>query len=117
DKKTTFWTAYKALVDEFDKELQRKYGNDLDTSLVFAGLFSAVSSTFIIQIQGELLPDPNTETQALLILLVQNMTGVAIQISQQLGPATIVLISQSLLYFSLFSALIAALLIVLGKQW
>jgi hypothetical protein len=47
------------------------------------------------------------------------MTGVAapaIQISQQLGPATIVLISQSLLYFSLFSTLLAALLIVLGKQ-
>lgn len=30
-----FWTAYKALADEFDKELQEKYGAGLDTSLIF----------------------------------------------------------------------------------
>ncbi|KAJ6560772.1 hypothetical protein DFH09DRAFT_508589 [Mycena vulgaris] len=35
DKKTAFWTAYKTLADEFDKEFQRKYGDDLDTSLIF----------------------------------------------------------------------------------
>jgi hypothetical protein len=35
DKKIAFWTAYKTLADEFDKELQEKYGADLDTSLIF----------------------------------------------------------------------------------
>jgi hypothetical protein len=35
DKKIAFWTAYKTLADEFDKELQDKYGQDLDTSLIF----------------------------------------------------------------------------------
>jgi hypothetical protein len=35
DTRTAFWTAYKTLADEFDKEIQRKYGNDLDTSLIF----------------------------------------------------------------------------------
>ncbi|KAJ7181534.1 hypothetical protein C8R43DRAFT_1170481, partial [Mycena crocata] len=107
DKKTVFWTAYKALADEFDKEFLRKYGNDLDTSLIFvcarnfpscllsltiqieAGLFSAVSSAFIIQIQPELLS----------------------------APPTIIVVAQSFLYFSLFSTLGAALLAVLGKQW
>jgi hypothetical protein len=41
DTKTAFWTAYKTLADEFDKEFQRKYGNDLDTSLIFVrgGIF------------------------------------------------------------------------------
>ncbi|KAJ7792086.1 hypothetical protein B0H14DRAFT_2394941, partial [Mycena olivaceomarginata] len=69
DKMTTFWTAYEKLADEFDKELQKKYGNDLDTSLIFVGtssrrrLFSAVSSAFVIQIQPELQPDPNPATQ------------------------------------------------------
>ncbi|KAJ7709428.1 hypothetical protein B0H16DRAFT_1745828 [Mycena metata] len=117
DKKTTFWTAYKTLADEFDKELQRKYGDNLDTSLIFAGLFSAVSSAFIIQIQPQLQSDP---TQALLMLLVQNMTGVptpALQMSQQTGPATIIVIAQGILYVSLLSTLLAALLAVLGKQW
>ncbi|KAF7336219.1 hypothetical protein MVEN_02169700 [Mycena venus] len=117
DKKTTFWTAYKTLADEFDKELQRKYGDDLDTSLIFAGLFSAVSSAFIIQIQPELQSDP---TQALLTLLVQNMTGVTtqtLQMSRPTGPATIIVVAQGILYVSLLSTLLAALLAVLGKQW
>ncbi|KAJ6560896.1 hypothetical protein DFH09DRAFT_509052 [Mycena vulgaris] len=120
DKKTAFWTAYKTLAGEFDKEFQRKYGDDLDTSLIFAGLFSAVSSAFIIQIQPELQPDPNATTQGLLLALVQNITGATpagIQIAEETGPATIIVVAQSLLYFSLMSTLLAALLAVLGKQW
>ncbi|KAJ6560829.1 hypothetical protein DFH09DRAFT_985670, partial [Mycena vulgaris] len=120
DKKTAFWTAYKTLADEFDKEFQQKYGDDLDTSLIFAGLFSAVSSAFIIQIQPELQPDPNATTQALLLALVQNITGstpAGLQIAEGNGPAPIIVVAQSLLYFSLMSTLLAALLAVLGKQW
>ncbi|KAJ7467535.1 hypothetical protein FB451DRAFT_1401537 [Mycena latifolia] len=119
DKKTAFWTAYKTLADEFDKEFLRKYGNDLDTSLIFAGLFSAVSSAFIIQIQPEFQPDPNATTEALLLILIQNITGPlpGMQIPPQIGPPTTVVLAQSLLYFSLFSTLLAALLAVLGKQW
>ncbi|KAJ6560746.1 hypothetical protein DFH09DRAFT_838215, partial [Mycena vulgaris] len=120
DKKTAFWTAYKTLADEFDKEFQRKYGDDLDTSLIFAGLFSAVSSAFIIQIQPELQPDPNATTQTLLLALVQNITGstpAGLQIAEGTGPAPIIVVAQSLLYFSLMSTLLAALLAVLGKQW
>ncbi|KAJ7820860.1 hypothetical protein B0H13DRAFT_1558063, partial [Mycena leptocephala] len=120
DTRTAFWTAYKTLADEFDKEIQRKYGNDLDTSLIFAGLFSAVSAVFIIQIQPEFQPDPNANTETLLILLVQNITGAAVPgilIPESPRPATIIVVAQSLLYFSLFSTLLAALLAVLGKQW
>ncbi|KAJ7092108.1 hypothetical protein C8R43DRAFT_1171962 [Mycena crocata] len=46
------------LADEQDKEFQQKYSTDLDTSLIFAGLFSAVSSAFIIQIQPQLSEAP-----------------------------------------------------------
>ncbi|KAF7335503.1 hypothetical protein MVEN_02204000 [Mycena venus] len=120
DKKIAFWTAYKKLADEFDTELQAKYGQDLDTSFNFC-LFSAVSSAFIIQIQPELQPDPNGPTQALLSLLVQNITGLPLAalppgISPS-PPPTIVIVAQSLLYFSLSATLLAALLAVLGKQW
>ncbi|KAJ7790092.1 hypothetical protein B0H13DRAFT_2394680 [Mycena leptocephala] len=62
----------------------------LDTALIFGGLFSAVSSAFIIQIQPQVVP-PN--------------------------PPTIIVVVQSLLYISLFMTLLAALLAVLGKQW
>ncbi|KAF7336230.1 hypothetical protein MVEN_02170900 [Mycena venus] len=58
DPKTAFWDSYMRLADEHDKGFQKKYSNDLDTALIFAGLFSAVGSAFIIQIQPELAPDP-----------------------------------------------------------
>ncbi|KAJ7144424.1 hypothetical protein C8R44DRAFT_691973 [Mycena epipterygia] len=117
DKKNAFWTAYKKLADEFDKEFQSKYGDDLNSALIFAGLFSAVSSAFIIQIQPEFQSDPNATTEALLAILVQNITGTAVPAMQQTGPATIVVVAQGFLYFSLFSTLLAALLAVFGKQW
>ncbi|KAJ7510900.1 hypothetical protein B0H11DRAFT_1034997 [Mycena galericulata] len=89
DKKTAFWNTYMKLADEYDKEFQQKYSTDLDTGLIFAGLFSAVSSAFIIQIQPALTSN----------------------------PLSLVVVSQSLLYLSLFTTLLAALLAVLGKQW
>ncbi|KAJ7081951.1 hypothetical protein C8R44DRAFT_894925 [Mycena epipterygia] len=90
DKETEFWNAYKTVAEEYDKEFKEKYGTDLDTALIFAGLFSAVSSAFIIQIQPQI----------------------------QVGnPPPIILVAQSLLFISLFATLMAALLAVLGKQW
>ncbi|KAJ6571967.1 hypothetical protein B0H19DRAFT_853005, partial [Mycena capillaripes] len=88
---------------------------------VQAGLFSAVSSAFIIQIQPQLQPDPNPTIQTnLLLALVQNATGAmisGIHMVPQSRPATAIVVAQSLLYLSLFSTLLAALLAVLGKQW
>ncbi|KAJ7512338.1 hypothetical protein B0H11DRAFT_1642501, partial [Mycena galericulata] len=80
DKKTAFWNAYKTLADEHDREFQQRYSTDLDTCLIFAGLFSAVESAFIVQIQPEIQPD---------------------------NTATIILVAQSLLYISLGSTLLA----------
>ncbi|KAF7376988.1 hypothetical protein MSAN_00116700 [Mycena sanguinolenta] len=90
EKKTAFWTAYETLAEEFDEDVQRKYGNDLDTALIFVrGSFFCCHSAFIIQIQPDLQP----------------------------SPSAIIVVAQSLLYFSLFTTLLAALLAVLGKQW
>ncbi|KAJ7694019.1 hypothetical protein B0H16DRAFT_894573 [Mycena metata] len=91
DKKTAFWTSYMKLADEHDKEFQAKYSTDLDTALIFvrSGLFSAVASAFVIQIEPQLATD----------------------------PPKIIVIVQCLLYASLSATLLAALLAVLGKQW
>ncbi|KAJ7749839.1 hypothetical protein DFH07DRAFT_721126, partial [Mycena maculata] len=96
---TNFWNLYKTLADEHDREFHQKYSTELDTALIFvriapikfqAGLFSAVASAFIIQIQPEITPHHTAPT---------------------------ILVAQSLLYISLGSTLLAALLAVLGKQW
>ncbi|KAJ7769428.1 hypothetical protein B0H16DRAFT_1881955 [Mycena metata] len=89
DKKTAFWNSYMKLADEHDKEFQEKYSTDLDTALIFSGLFSAVASAFVIQIEPQLTMD----------------------------PPKIIVVVQCLLYASLFTTLLAALLAVLGKQW
>ncbi|KAF8146285.1 hypothetical protein K438DRAFT_1628505, partial [Mycena galopus ATCC 62051] len=120
DKKTAFWTAYKTLADEFDKEFQRKYRNDLDMILLFAGLFSAVSSAFIVQIQPELQPDPNVITQGLLGILVHHVTGSPPPpdlLPPPAAPVKIVIVAQGILYVCLFLTLLVALLAVLGKEW
>ncbi|KAJ7434601.1 hypothetical protein B0H11DRAFT_1938428 [Mycena galericulata] len=90
---------------------------EANTSLIFAGLFSAVISAFITQIQPELQPDPNATTEALLLLLVKNVTGITPPAAQQAEPATIIVAAQGLLYLSLFCTLFSALLATLGKQW
>ncbi|KAJ7154526.1 hypothetical protein C8R46DRAFT_1117588 [Mycena filopes] len=105
DKKTAFWNAYNGVADEYDKEYQQKYGTDLDTCLIFvgilhlgiyqltfpqSGLFSAVSSAFIIQIQPEIQPQ---------------------------GTHSLIIAAGCLLYISLACTLLGALLAVLGKQW
>ncbi|KAJ7150839.1 hypothetical protein C8R43DRAFT_490838 [Mycena crocata] len=89
DKKTIFWKLYKSLGEEHDKEFQQRYSTDLDASLIFAGLFSAVDSAFIIQIQPEF---------------------------QSSNMSPLIVVAQSVFYISLGSTLLAALLAVLGKQ-
>ncbi|KAJ7124353.1 hypothetical protein C8R44DRAFT_619864, partial [Mycena epipterygia] len=122
DPKIAFWDAYKEVADEYDRNLEQKYGTDLDNALLFAGLFSAVSSAFIIQIQPELQPDPNVTNQALMRLLIHT-TNPSIfsdsdaQIPTWTGPPVTIVVVQSLLYTSLFSTLLVALIAVLGKQW
>ncbi|KAJ7245577.1 hypothetical protein C8J57DRAFT_1679658 [Mycena rebaudengoi] len=107
DKETTFWNAYKTLSEEYDREFHKKYGTDLDTSLIF--------------IQPELQQDPNEVTQQLLRVLIHNanqslFSGIDLAEPNNGAPTTVVVV-QSLLYASLFSTLLAALLAVLGKQW
>jgi hypothetical protein len=98
---------YKSVADEYDKEFHKKYNSDLDSSLIFvrrkrarcpifrpiisqAGLFSAVDSAFIVQIQPQIQPH---------------------------GTFPLTVVAQSLLYISLCTTLLAALITVLGKQW
>ena len=87
-----------------------------------AGLFSAVSSAFIIDVQSNLQPDPNEMTAAYLRILIHNMNNTLFPDADPssatwTGPPPEIVTVQSLLYSSLATSLFAAFIAMLGKQW
>jgi hypothetical protein len=89
-----------------------------------SGLFSAVSTTFIVAMESNLSPDPNDTTHALLTQLVQiglgNFTAAGstpVAPASTWSPSTSTIRIQSIAYASLSFSLLAAFGAVLGKQW
>ena len=88
-----------------------------------AGLFSAVTSAFIVEVNSELQPDPNQETAALLRVILYNMNNTTFgkdipTIPQPwTGPPRAIVQVQAILYASLAASLFSAFLAMLGKQW
>ncbi|KAF9644475.1 hypothetical protein BDM02DRAFT_3079018, partial [Thelephora ganbajun] len=122
DHRARFYEHYRKEAEEYDKEFMKKHDEDLNTTLIFAGLFSAVASAFTVQIQSRLQPDPNEETAALLrvfIHKVDNTTfgGDVPALPQWTGPPRTIVHVQSVLYASLAASLLSAFLAILGKQW
>ena len=116
----------------------KKYEEDLDTTLIFvsfvlrsdvrlltrsqAGLFSAVTSAFIIDVQSQLQPDTGDETVALLRVLIYKIDNTtfgndAPTLPQWTGPPRAIVQVQAILYASLAATLLSAFLAMLGKQW
>ncbi|KIJ48417.1 hypothetical protein M422DRAFT_162791, partial [Sphaerobolus stellatus SS14] len=122
--KPQFWTTYGRIAKQTDEEFLDRYNGDLDVQLIFAGLFSAVSSTFIVDMGTALQPDPSDTTNALLTFLIeagynksvppQLITTPAVAVA---APPLFVIWTQGLAYTSLCLSLLAAFAAVLGKQW
>ncbi|KAG1865833.1 hypothetical protein DFJ58DRAFT_655132, partial [Suillus subalutaceus] len=120
--KSRFWATYTREATDYDGEFLEKYQSDMDIVLIFAGLFSAVNTSFIVNMQANLNPDPMGTTNALLGMLLQTANSSFISQSglpyaQWQGPSATVIWVQSLTYASLCASLLAALGAVLGKQW
>ncbi|KIJ63833.1 hypothetical protein HYDPIDRAFT_91617, partial [Hydnomerulius pinastri MD-312] len=122
DAHASFWATYQHEASAYDDEFVETYKSDMDIVLIFAGLFSAVSTTFIVAMEPNLSPDPNETTNALLMLLIHTIDNNTFS-NQTLtlpgwdGPGSTVIWIQSLIYASLSASLLAALGAVLGKRW
>ena len=138
DLRARFYEIYRQEAEDHDKEFIKKYDEDLNTTLIFvslpccscfllltwakAGLFSAVTSAFIIEVNSELKPDPNEETAALLRVLIHKMDNTTFggdvpAAPQWTGPPRVVIHVQAILFMSLAASLLSAFLAMLGKQW
>ena len=116
----------------------KKYDEDLNSTLIFvsfvssigahvltrvqAGLFSAVTSAFILDVQSQLQPDTGEETAALLRVLIHKIDNTTFgndppSLPQWTGPPHMIVQVQVILYASLVASLLSAFFAMLGKQW
>ncbi|KAH8106844.1 hypothetical protein BXZ70DRAFT_253047 [Cristinia sonorae] len=121
DPRLRFWSAYRGAAERYDDEFLRKYNNDMDSSMILAGLFSAVCASFAQIMAPDLSPDSNVTTQLLLQALLVAVNGTS-PLSTPIpstwaGPTATAIWVQSLLYASLSCSLFAVLGAVLAKQW
>ncbi|KAG1764875.1 hypothetical protein EV702DRAFT_939841, partial [Suillus placidus] len=113
-----FWTTYKKVSDEYDDDFLERANDDMGVILTFAGLLSAVNSSFI----GRMQPNPASTTNVLLLKLVQiaanpNSVHDISNLSSSDGYSSLTVCMQTFAYTSLVFSVLAASGAVLGKQW
>ncbi|KAG1888804.1 hypothetical protein F4604DRAFT_1539978, partial [Suillus subluteus] len=67
DSHSSFWTVYKKIAKEKDQDFLEQHTSDMD--IVLSGLFSTISTSFIVAMEPNLSPDPNNTMHALLLSL------------------------------------------------
>ncbi|KAF9649783.1 hypothetical protein BDM02DRAFT_3084921, partial [Thelephora ganbajun] len=125
DPQLEFYAMYRRETTEYDCWSMKKYDEDLNTTLIFAGLFSAVSSAFVIDVHSKLEPNSRDRSEAYLraILLSLNRSVAPDEDPATVappvwgGPPAEIITASDLLYASLLISLLAAFVAMLGKQW
>ncbi|KAF7798541.1 hypothetical protein EIP86_009762 [Pleurotus ostreatoroseus] len=107
----------------------RIYKEDIDTILVFTGLFSAVLTAFVVESYQSLSPDPNTQVIRLLSQIAVQTKGCSLSplhvdatlsepdIAQPFQPSSSDVLVNRLWFTSLVLSLITASFGILIKQW
>ncbi|KAG8984435.1 hypothetical protein FRB93_006568 [Tulasnella sp. JGI-2019a] len=115
-----FWSEYDKLADAVDKDMVDALNTNLDSLLIFAGLFSSVNSAVLIYSIPGLSPNPINDTNALLrLLIIQSgngttpTAGLLASPPQQSAPV----LMNAFFAASLVTSLLAAFGAVLAKQW
>ncbi|KAG1859534.1 hypothetical protein DFJ58DRAFT_682227, partial [Suillus subalutaceus] len=124
DNRSRFWRLYGLVAAEHDSDFIKRCTDDMESILLFSGLFSTVSSSFIVAMDSNLSPDLSDTTNALLTQLVQiglgNFTAAGstpVDPASTWSPTVLALRIQMVAYASLSMSLLAAFGAVLGKQW
>ncbi|KAK7037824.1 hypothetical protein VNI00_010785 [Paramarasmius palmivorus] len=125
-KKSTVDMSFERLLREvakFDEEQVKGWKEDIDTLLVFAGLFSAVVTAFLIEAYQQLEEDPADKTVALLEQLVSlqrpnaSQTMAVTSDSSSFTPNASTVRINCFWLLSLIFSLTSALFGLLCKQW
>ncbi|EIN11384.1 hypothetical protein PUNSTDRAFT_63606, partial [Punctularia strigosozonata HHB-11173 SS5] len=119
------WSYIYERLKEHDTTMIDGYTGDIDTLLVFAGLFSAVLTAFLVDTYPHLQPD-NTQLSAQVLLdISQQLFNLSrneianpstVSVTEFHAPTSLVVIN-SFWFVSLVVSLASALLGILVKQW
>ncbi|KAI0803302.1 hypothetical protein BC629DRAFT_1284213, partial [Irpex lacteus] len=127
---TTGWAAVEKALTDFDKQEVGAYKEDIDSLLVFAGLYSAVLTAFVIVSYPQLQEDTAAETLHVLRLIANqtasymvlggqfvNTTAVVPAHTSFSQPSTAAILTNALWFSSLVISLSSASFSILVKQW
>ncbi|KAI0798464.1 hypothetical protein BC629DRAFT_1285767, partial [Irpex lacteus] len=124
----TGWAAMAHAVRNFDEEKVKDCKEDIDTLLVFAGLFSAILTAFLIESYKNLLEDPATQSLLVLRQIASQMSSDSLQAGmlnstvpstamEMFQPSAVDVRVNVLWFASLLFSLVTASFGILVKQW
>ncbi|KAL0060762.1 hypothetical protein AAF712_012453 [Marasmius tenuissimus] len=113
------WAEVMKRVEEIDGGMEKGWKEDIDTLLVFAGLFSAVVTAFTIESYQWLSEDPSDQNIAILTQIstqLNNQSATAFKPTPFIPSPSVVRINV-FWFLSLILALVDALFGLMCKQW
>ncbi|KAK0186807.1 hypothetical protein F5146DRAFT_936088 [Armillaria mellea] len=122
-KNARIWPIYNKEAANFDANMLAEWRDTINVLLVFAGLFSAVLTTFVVQTSPNMQPNYNEASMLLLFEIFKATILNSSQISISSSPTNFFSPSHSdewtnsLWFVSLTLSLITALVAILVKQW
>ncbi|KAJ7659624.1 hypothetical protein DFH06DRAFT_401101 [Mycena polygramma] len=122
---TKLWAVYISEAEKYDKSLVESWKSDMEGMLIFAGLFSASLTAFLIESYKTLSPDSGDQTVKLLAQISQQLAaanGSAFPVAPPAFtpafiPPSTSLICNALWFISLGLSLTCALVATLLEQW
>ncbi|KAH7092733.1 hypothetical protein BKA62DRAFT_596971, partial [Auriculariales sp. MPI-PUGE-AT-0066] len=116
------WRVYRDRVTELDEDLMQGWNSTLDVLLIFAGLFSAIVTAFVIEATTQLQHDYTQYTAIGVFAVLAALNGTVAAPSSLPDFNHVQVASRSrwingIWFASLALALIDALLAILVKQW
>ncbi|KAJ7132695.1 hypothetical protein C8R46DRAFT_1140574 [Mycena filopes] len=117
------WTVYVSEAEKYDKSLVESWKSDMEGMLIFAGLFSASLTAFLIESYKTLVPDSGDTTMLLLAQISQQLAASSSgTVFNLVPPAPFTPLASSLAcnvlwFISLGLSLTCALVATLLEQW
>ncbi|KAG8903568.1 hypothetical protein FRB99_003119, partial [Tulasnella sp. 403] len=114
-----YWNHYDHLADRHDRDMVRVLSDNLDSLLIFAGLFSSVNTALIVFTFDMLSPPNDAQTVALLKLIALGRTNLTANDFEPppFTPTSVAVRVNCFFGASLACSLLASFGAVLAKQW